>query len=87
DISGRRIAVGQTYPLIALIAALVTWETDVFGLITFASRCFAMYYAVQCMEAARIAFGLGLRARAAGFASLALLCLAVVVFGIPAEGG
>ncbi|MGE0847796.1 MAG: hypothetical protein AB7L41_16135, partial [Flavobacteriaceae bacterium] len=41
DISGRRIAVGQTYPLIALIAALVTWETDVFGLITFASRCFA----------------------------------------------
>ena len=41
----------SAYPLIACVAALVTWETDVFSLIALASRCFALYYALQCLVA------------------------------------
>ena len=51
DLSGRRILVRSAYPLIAFVAALVTWETDVLSLIALASRCFALYYALQCIVA------------------------------------
>ncbi len=51
-IGGQRIALRHTYPLIAFIAATITWGTDVYGLIALASRSFALYYALQCIVAA-----------------------------------
>jgi len=87
DLSARRIAVRQTYPLIAMIAALVTWSTNVYSLITLASRFFALYYLLQCAVAAMSALRRGRVALAAGFAALALVCAAVTVLGTPAEGG
>lgn len=87
DITKGRIPVRYAYPWIAAISAIVTWETDVFSLITLASRCFALYYALQCLVATFSAFGHGARWRGAGYAALMLLCIAIVVFGTPAEGG
>jgi len=87
DITKARIPVRFTYPWIAGISALVTWETDVFSLIAFASRCFALYYALQCLVAAMSAFGRGAYWRCAGYAGLMVLCAAIVIFGTPAEGG
>jgi hypothetical protein len=87
DIAGTRISLRHAYPLIALIAALVTWETDVYSLITLASRCFALYYGLQCLVAALSAERRACTGRASGFAALALVCAAIVVFGTPAEGG
>ncbi len=87
DITKGRIPVRYTYPWIAAISAIVTWETDVFSLIAFASRCFALYYALQCLVAMLSAAGRGARWRAAGFGLLMLLCAAIVIFGTPAEGG
>ena len=87
DIAGTRISLSHTYPLIAIVAALVTWETNVFTLIALASRCFALYYALQCLVAALSAGRRGRSVRAGGFAALALICAAIVVFGTPAEGG
>jgi len=87
DIAGTRIALRHTYPLIALVAGVVTWETDVYSLITFASRCFALYYALQCLVAALSASRRDSPCRTSGFAALALVCAAIVVFGTPAEGG
>ncbi len=87
DITNGRIPVRYTYPWIAGISAIVTWETDVFTLITFASRCFAFYYALQCLVASMSAVRRGARWRAAGFGLLMLLCVAIVVLGTPAEGG
>lgn len=86
-LGGGRIALNHTYPAIALVAALVTWETDVFSLITLASRCFALYYALQSMVAALSAARRGSRAKSAGFVLLAAACFAVVLLGTPAEGG
>lgn len=87
SLSGKRIRIRHTYPLIAIIAALVTWETNVYSLITLASRCFALYYFLQCVVAFMSAFGRGKRMHAVGFAILAVLCAAVVIFGSPVEGG
>ncbi len=87
DIAGQRIALRHIYPLIAVVAGIVTWQTDVYSLITFASRCFAVYYALQCMVAALSAARRGSKARAASFAALTLVCTAIVVFGTPVEGG
>jgi hypothetical protein len=87
DITKGRIPVRYTYPWIASISAIVTWETDVFSLITLASRCFALYYALQCLVAMMSTGGRGAYGRAAGFGCLMLLCAAIVIFGTPAEGG
>jgi hypothetical protein len=87
DIAGTRISLRHAYPLIALVAALVTWETDVYSLITLASRCFALYYALQCLVAALSASKRARPARTAGFFALAVFCIVIVVFGTPAEGG
>jgi hypothetical protein len=87
DITKGRIPVRYAYPWIAGISAIVTWETDVFSLITLASRCFALYYALQCLVAALSSNERGRRWHAAGYALLMLLCAAIVIFGTPAEGG
>lgn len=87
DITKGRIPVRYAYPWIAGISALVTWETDVFSLITLASRCFALYYALQCLVAAMSAVGRGAYWRSAGYVALMVLCAAIVIFGTPAEGG
>jgi hypothetical protein len=87
DITNGRIPVRYTYPWIAAVSAIVTWETNVFTLIAFASRCFALYYALQCLVATLSAHERGLRWRAGGFALLMVVCAAIVLFGTPAEGG
>lgn len=87
DVSSNRINIRYAYLITVAIAALVTWETDIYALITLASRCFALYYALQCLVAAASARDLGNKARAAGFLLLFILCAAIVVFGTPVEGG
>jgi len=87
DFGKVRTSPRYTYPLIALVAGIVTWETNVFSLITFASRCFAVYYALQCLVATLSAAHRARPDRAILFAALAALCIAIVVFGTPAEVG
>ncbi|SOC20425.1 hypothetical protein SAMN05877809_1123 [Rhodobacter sp. JA431] len=70
---------------LALVAAgiVLTWSTDLFAIISYASRAFAAYYAVQSLLAALHSHG----PRRMGFAALALLGVAITVLGTPAEGG
>ncbi len=86
DVSAKRINVRHAYLLTALIAGLVTWETDVYALITLASRCFAFYYALQCLIAAISAQRLKQPKHAAGFLILSVVCACIVLFGAPVEG-
>jgi hypothetical protein len=87
NIAGSRIRMRHIYPLICVVAGVITWETHIYSLITFASRCFAAYYGMQCLVAAISAAKRGRQARASGFALLALFCVAIIVFGTPVEGG
>jgi hypothetical protein len=90
EVSGRRIDHRHAYPIIALIGIGLTWWLNVFGVIALASRAFALFYLLQCLVAAGVAMRApGLERRTvyvAGFLALAVLALAVVVFGAPVEG-
>ncbi|MBD1548020.1 hypothetical protein [Roseibium aggregatum] len=86
DVSAKRINIRYAYLLTAAIAALVTWETDIYALIALASRCFAFYYALQCLVAAISAYRLKQTRQAAGFLLLSVVCALIVVFGAPVEG-
>lgn len=91
EVSGKRITRHFAYPVIAAVGIMLTWSTNVFVIITLASRAFALYYALTCMVAAWVALSAPNVARprlhAVWFGLLALFALGVVVFGIPAEGG
>ena len=77
------------YALILLVTLALTWETDVNEIIAFASRGFALYYALQCCVAFCVAkndrHDRGRLGRMIRFGFLALACLAVFALGIPAE--
>ncbi len=70
DLSRHRILVRSAYPMIAGVAAFITWETNVFGLIALASRSFAFYYALQCLVALLSAWRRGADALSVGYGRL-----------------
>jgi hypothetical protein len=89
DITHHRVPTRYAYLLILLVTVALTWETDVNGIIAYASRAFALFYMLQCMVAFVVAWqskDLANRApRLAGFASLAVMCLLVFALGLPSE--
>lgn len=89
DITNHRIPIRYAYLLILLITVALTWETNVNGIIAYASRAFALFYTLQCTVAfivARQARDLPRRSvRLVGYASLAIICLLVFTLGLPTE--
>ncbi len=76
------------YPIVALGAGIIVWATDVFGIISFASRAFAAYYLCQALIAARIAArnrGRHWQAIAIGNVVLAALLLGITIVALPGE--
>ncbi|MCB1217862.1 hypothetical protein KDL44_10740 [bacterium] len=88
DLSGERLPERHAYILILAVTLGLAWLTDVNAIIAIASRAFALYYCLQCLVALLVASGsrqLAVRIlHLLGFAVMALLCLAVTLFGIPA---
>lgn len=89
EATGGRIGRRATYAAVAALGITLIWAADIFTVIAYASRAFALFYAVQCAMAAFHAWrpGQGERRpwRAAGYAALTLTMIAVAVLGIPAE--
>lgn len=77
---GNRVA----YAILVAAGLALTWFADVFSIIAYASRAFALYYAFEAAVAALAARREGDR-RAAGFAALSLLGLAIAILGRPVE--
>jgi hypothetical protein len=85
EITGRKVSPAHAYPLIAGVGIAILVATDVNGVITLASRAFALFYSLQCLvawESARKRRGE--HVKAAAFIVLALMSFAVFVFGVPA---
>jgi hypothetical protein len=88
ELSGKRLGVPVGFAIAAGLSVAVTWFTNSTMVIALASRAFAAYYAIQCgigIAVARADGKAGL-ARQAGFAALALVCIAAALFGAAAEG-
>ena len=89
DISQRKLPMRYAYLLIMLMTVTLTWETDVNGIIAYASRAFALFYMLQCVVAMLVAWQkkeLPRRGVRVGFfAVVGLVCLLVFALGIPSE--
>ena len=89
DITHHRLPTRYAYLLILLVTVALTWETDVNGIIAYASRAFALFYMLQCVVAYLVAWQShdlpqrGLRLTT--FAFLAVMCLLVFALGLPSE--
>jgi len=90
ELTHGRVAPRHGYVLIVFAGVLLTWLSDVFSIISFASRAFALYYALQSAIAAKRAWQgeelAGRRIlRVAFFLALCLSGLVVLVLGVPVD--
>lgn len=86
ELSGGRISSHQAYAILVVIGLIITWTINLFEIITYASRAFALYYTAQALIAmfnARDAGGS--KPQTMFFACLAALGLFMVVFGDSVE--
>lgn len=86
ELTGGRISARMGYAILVGIGVAITWVSSVFEIISYASRAFALYYALQAGIAAAAAWRAGHQARSAAFAALAAAGTAILIFGQPAEG-
>ncbi len=86
EVSGGRISQRMGYVMLTVVGLALTWSANVFEIISYASRAFALYYALQAAIAAVTARDAAAPPwKTALFATLALLGAAVVIFGEPLE--
>lgn len=86
ELTRGRMTARYGYVLLVVVGLFLTWEADVFHIISYASRAFALYYTLQSAIAARRAFVIqsGLRS-IIGFSLLAILGAMIVFFGNAVE--
>lgn len=86
ELTRGHVSERQGYAILTVLGLLLTWSADVFEIISYASRAFAAYYAIQAAIAALGAVrSPAHRHKAPAFAALALLGVVVVVFGEPVK--
>jgi hypothetical protein len=89
DITHHKLPMRYAYLLVLLVTVALTWETDVNGIIAYASRAFALFYMLQCIVAFIVAWQLKdlpkRSLRLVSFAILAITCLLVFALGLPSE--
>jgi hypothetical protein len=77
----------NVYLIFALMAIILIWMSNVFQIVTIASRAFALYYAIQAFEAAMISYKQRRNAvsisRTVLFLIMFIVLMFSVVYGIP----
>lgn len=85
-LTGQRVRTRHAYAVLVGAGLALTWFADVFDLIVYASRAFAVYYALQSLIAGVAAWREPRRRPLAVlFGALTLLGVAIVVFGEAVE--
>jgi len=86
ELTDNRINARRAYALLVAIGLVLTWSVNIFQIISYASQAFAVYYGLQALIAGISAFRAG-KSRTYGvlFLLLALLAVAIVIFGQPVE--
>lgn len=88
EVTNYRVKAKVAYLLIGAVGIGLTWIADIYSIISYASRAFAVYYALQCGIAATFALRSGpMRSTGRGvfYGLLTVLALAIVIFGRSAE--
>lgn len=88
DLLHHKVRLRFLYLVILVVTVVLTWLTNVNAIIAYASRAFALYYALQCGVAAAVLREQPERPRRwvkfSAACTLGVLCLAVAILGIPA---
>lgn len=89
ELTGRRFALGRAYLAVVTASVTLVWVSDIFEIITLASRAFAFYYLLQCLVALYASHGLetplSRNLHRGFFCVMAGILLLIVLFAIPAE--
>lgn len=86
EMTRGRISQRQGYAVLVAFGLVLTWTANVFEIISYASRAFAFYYALQAAIAGVAAWRApSQKGRAVAFAALAVLGLLITLFGTPVE--
>ena len=89
DVTHHKLPVRYAYLIILIITVTLTWETDVNSIIAYASRAFALFYFLQSLVAILVVIqdhsAPQRPVKLVLFPVIALLCLLVFAFGLPAE--
>ncbi|MBI1261659.1 MAG: hypothetical protein GC184_08030 [Rhizobiales bacterium] len=81
----RRVRVHMGNAITAVLAIVITWSADIYAIITYASKFFVAYYALQCLQAAYGAWRHKRHDHAVLYAAGIFVALGVVFFAIPAN--
>ncbi len=85
EMSNGRISSRTSYVVLVVASIALTWMADIYEIISYASRAFAVYYGLQCTLATILSSRTsGFSLRTIGFALLTLFTFAVALLGIPA---
>jgi hypothetical protein len=82
---GSRFTVRMGNLLTALVAIAITWSANIYEIITYATRAFVLYYALQCVQATLAAHRRGQRGRMAVYLGGTVVAIVVVIFATPVE--
>jgi len=85
ELTGHRLKPRGAYVILVVTGLVLTWTSDVFQIISYASRAFAAYYGLQSAIAAVAARRQQQMGRAVLFGLLAVLGLVILVFGVAVE--
>jgi len=86
ELTKGRIKTHQAYALLVFTGLVLTWSVNIFEIVSYASRAFALYYGLQSAIAAVLCLRTGgNHSKALGFALLAILGLAIAVLGTAVE--
>ena len=86
ELSRKRISERQAYLLLAVIGIALTWSADIYAIVSYASRGFAIYYGLQAGLSTVIAAKQQAGWHRVGFYGLlAALAAVIAVFGQSVE--
>lgn len=80
-----RLSLSNSYFLIGTFAIILTWSADIFEIVNIASRAFALYYGLQSIIAALIAWQKKTLWKSFLFACLFIVLLLIALYGLPAK--
>ena len=86
EVTKNKLKPAHAYALLATIGIVLTWSANVFEIISYASRAFALYYALQSAIAALSARRSAKHIRALLFTTMTVLAIMIVIYGVPVEG-
>jgi len=88
ELTSQRLKPRDAYAVLVAVGLLLTWAVDIFQIIAYASRAFALYYGVQAAIAALTAAKIAPHSRARWlYGLLALLGFLIAILGRAVEGG